>query len=113
MIQGRRVLLMHLRLLVAVSASGQTARSRSLEERLLTAIEQIETVNTHEHIIPEQERTSQRVDFFTLAGHYTINDLVSAGLSADSLKLVSNQDAPMAERWRTFEPFWKAARLTG
>jgi hypothetical protein len=64
MIHGRRGLLKRLPLLGAVSASGQTARSRSLEERLLTALEHIETVNTHEHLIPEQERTSQRVDFF-------------------------------------------------
>jgi hypothetical protein len=113
MIPGRRGLLKRLPLLGALSASGQTVRPRSLEDRLLAALERIETVNTHEHIIPETERTSQRVDFFTLAGHYAINDVVSAGLSADSLKLVNNPDAPAADRWRAFEPFWKAARLTG
>jgi len=110
---GRRGLLKRLPLLGAATASGQTARSRSLEERLLAELARIETVNTHEHIIPEAERTALRVDFFTLAGHYAINDVVSAGLSADAQKLVANADAPMAERWRAFEPAWKAARLTG
>jgi glucuronate isomerase len=113
MIQGRRGLLMRLPLLGAVSASGQTARSGSLEGRLLAELGRIETVNTHEHIIPEQERIAKRVDFFSLAQHYFFNDMVSAGLSGESLKLVSNRDAPTAERWRAYEPYWKAARLTG
>jgi uncharacterized protein len=111
---GRRGLLTRLPLLGAISVSGQAAaRSRSLEERLLNSLEHIETVNTHEHIIPEPERTSQRVDFFTLASHYAISDVISAGLSADARKLAANPDAPMTERWRAFEPAWKAARLTG
>lgn len=47
-------------------------QSGSLEGDLLAAIEKIPLVNTHEHIIPEAERVSLNVDFFTLAGHYAI-----------------------------------------
>src|SRR4051812_33823534 len=108
---GRRSLLTRLPLLGAMTASGQTARSRTLEGRLLNALERIETVNTHEHIIPEQERISQHVDFFTLASHYSISDVISAGLSADARKLIADPDAAMGERWRAFEPAWKVARL--
>jgi hypothetical protein len=99
---GRRGLLARLPLLGAISVSGQAARSQSLEERLLKSLEQIQTVNTHEHIIPEPERTSQRVDFFTLASHYAISDVISAGLPAEGRRLVANPAAPMAERWRVF-----------
>src|SRR5690242_7146035 len=108
---GRRNLLKSLPLMGAPPAPSRSAHT--LEERLLQALEKIETVNTHEHIIPEAERVAQRVDFFTLAGHYAINDLISAGLPANDLKLINNPDAPVADRWRVFEPFWKVARFTG
>ncbi len=107
----RRGLLARLPLLGAISAPAQP--SRSLEARLLAELESIETVDTHEHIIPESERVSQRIDFFTLAGHYAISDLVSAGLSAEALKVINDADAPAANRWRAFEPYWKFARFTG
>lgn len=113
MIKGRRSLLMHLPLLGAVSGAPRVTRSKSLQGRLLSALEELETVNTHEHIIPEQERTAQRVDFFTLASHYTVSDLISAGLSTESVKLINNPEAVLADRWRAFEPAWKAARFTG
>jgi len=70
-------------------------------------------VNTHEHIIPEEERVASTVDFFTLAGHYAINDVISAGLSGDDLQLVRNESAPPQRRWEAFEPFWNSARFTG
>ena len=109
----RRDLLTRLPLLGAAPAVAAAAPSRTLEQRLLAALEHIETVNTHEHIMPEADRVAQRVDFFTLAGHYAINDLVSAGLSPEAMKLVQNADASPADRWRAFEPFWKVARFTG
>ncbi len=108
---GRRTFFGSVSALAAPQAS--TAARRELETELLQAIEEIPLVNTHEHIIPEEERTSSRIDFFTLAGHYAINDVISAGLSGDDLALVRDADAPPAQRWRAFEPFWKSARLTG
>ena len=104
---------------LSVAGSAQAAalparpQANSLEADLLTAIEEIPLVNTHEHIIPEDERTSSKVDFFTLAGHYAINDVISAGLAGDELEIVRDADAPMRRRWEAFEPYWKAARLTG
>ena len=100
---------------VSALAAAQAAPSAApeLEAELLEAIDEIPLVNTHEHIIPEEERTSSRIDFFTLAGHYAINDVISAGLSGDDLAVVRTTDAPTEERWRAFEPFWKSARLTG
>ncbi len=100
---------------VSTLAAPQVARPAEpvLETELLRAIESIPLVNTHEHIIPEEERTSSRIDFFTLAGHYAINDVISAGLAGDDLDVVRNPDASPERRWRAFEPFWNSARLTG
>lgn len=94
-------------------SQGGAQRGGSLRDDLLRAIEKIPLVNTHEHIIPEQERTSSRVDFFTLAGHYVINDVISAGLAGSELALVRDSDAPSRRRWQAFEPYWKFARRTG
>ena len=108
---GRRTFFGAMSALAAPQTS--TPSGAELNRELLAAIEQIPLVNTHEHIIPEEERTSSRIDFFTLAGHYAINDVISAGLSGDDLAVVRNSDALPAQRWRAFEPFWKSASLTG
>ena len=108
---GRRTFFGSLPVLAAPQAAPSTASE--LETELLEALDEIPLVNTHEHIIPEEERTSSRIDFFTLAGHYAINDAISAGLSGDDLSVVRNPDASADQRWRAFEPFWKSARMTG
>ena len=48
----------------------------SLEGDLLSLVNDIPLVNTHEHIIPEAERVASHIDFFTLAGHYAISDVI-------------------------------------
>ncbi len=80
---------------------------------MLDEIAEISLVNTHEHIIPEQERTSSRIDFFTLASHYLISDAISAGLAGRQLAIVRDPEASPLRRWQAFEPFWESARLTG
>ena len=98
----------------AVTAhQSATPPRRSFEGDLLEEIEKIPLVNTHEHIIPEPQRTSSRIDFFTLAGHYLINDAISAGLAGNDLTLVRDPAASLPRRWQAFEPYWKSARLTG
>ena len=97
----------------ALAAQGLGLPGGSLAGDLLAAIEKIPLVNTHEHIIPERERTSSPVDFFTLAGHYAINDVISAGLAGDGLARVRDPDTTMQRRWQSFEPYWKSARMTG
>lgn len=87
--------------------------SATLRQRLAAELDKIDAVNTHEHILPEPERISQPMDFFVLAGHYAINDVISAGLSRESAALISRRDVPPAEKWKHFEPYWKAARFTG
>ena len=108
---GRRTFFGSVSALAAPQAA--TLAASSLEADLLEAIEDIPLVNTHEHIIPEEERISSPIEFFTLASHYVINDVISAGLSGNDLAIVRDPDAPLAQRWRAFEPFWKSAGLTG
>ena len=68
---------------------------------------------SHEHILPESERLRTTVDLFTLISHYTINDLVSAGLSGQMRSESLRTDVPVAVRWKAMAPYWEKARNTG
>ena len=89
------------------------ATSTSLVGRILQGLEALDTIDTHEHIIPESERVAAQVDFFTLASHYLLDDVTSAGLPRASRALIEKAETPEAEKWRLFEPYWKYARFTG
>lgn len=97
----------------AWSAESPRPGSSALEKSLLSKLAEVRLFNVHEHLIPEKERVAQPVDFFTLAGHYALNDAISAGLQGDALAAVRNQDAPPERRWEAFEPHWNMARFTG
>lgn len=115
MITGRRGFLTRLPAFASAKVSkGNPPHSRSLLDRVLSALNNIDAVDTHEHIIDETDRISQPIDFFTLAGHYAVNDAISAGLAPEWSELQPTTQASLiAERWRQFEPFWKFARFTG
>ncbi len=112
---GRRWFLGHVPAAATVApAAGRAATPASaLEGRLLDALDQLRLFDTHEHLIPESMRVGQPVDFFTLAGHYALNDLISAGLDGKALERVRDSEAPLEQRWMAFEPYWQAARFTG
>jgi hypothetical protein len=113
MLAGRRSFLARWPLIFATKANKKESAPASLENRILSAIETFEVFDTHEHIIPESQRTSQRADFYTLASHYAMNDVVSAGLSQESLARLRDPSVPDSQKWQLFEPFWKYARFTG
>jgi hypothetical protein len=101
-------------LLVSRPAVSAAPVSSSLEARLLARLEQLEIADTHEHFFEESERVSQHVDFFSIVqGAYTASDLISAGMPAEASRMLRNEKAPPAERWRAFEPYWKLVRFTG
>jgi uncharacterized protein len=104
----RRTFLSH-----SAGALGAPAAFGGTASALASEFGRLEIVDTHEHLLPEKERISQPVDFFTLAGHYAINDVISAGLSKENAARVRDPNVPALERWRLFEPHWQAARFTG
>ncbi len=98
----------------AAAAPGAAwAAAPAVEKHLAAALEDVRLYNVHEHLIPERERVRQPIDFFTLAGHYALSDVISAGLSGAGLAAVKDPNAPLEQRWKAFEPHWKAARFTG
>lgn len=97
----------------AAAAAPSAASSSDLARRLAGGLDELRLYNSHEHLIPEKTRLEQAVDFFGLAGHYAVNDVISAGLAGDALATVRDEQAPAERRWAAFEPYWNAARFTG
>lgn len=92
---------------------GSPLLAPALFARLGEAISNLDLISTHEHLFSEEERYASQPDFFVLADHYALNDLVSAGLPAGDLVPLRDRRLPAVQRWRLFEPWWRHARFTG
>jgi predicted TIM-barrel fold metal-dependent hydrolase len=84
----------------------------NLERKLFEEIEEIEIIDAHEHLPPEEERLKMKVDIFTLFSHYTHYDLLNAGMKEEEYKSLFNHDIPLEKRWKTFSPYWEKIRYT-
>ena len=108
-----------------------------LATRITDAVGAIHLVDTHEHLLSEEERTRAAVDFSYLFPHYGSSDLVSAGMPRPMLEAVrvpmrpvllgrgarirrpayyatpARTDMTLEERWEVFEPYWDRIRHTG
>lgn len=70
-------------------------------------------IDSHEHLPPERELTSQRADVFTrIFAHYSPTNMESAGL-VDARGVLLDTSRPLNERWAIFRPFLPAIRDTG
>lgn len=92
---------------------GHVASPSGREQDLVVELSRVRAIDTHEHILPEPERVAQRVDVFTLASHYALDDVTSAGLPDADRTVIEDASADPADRWRRFAPYWTAARHTG
>jgi predicted TIM-barrel fold metal-dependent hydrolase len=104
------------------------------------AIGGIRLVDTHEHLLSEEERNRAAVDFSYLFPHYASSDLISAGMPPALLESVRATARPvlvermarigwirkpppftaptkpelsLEERWAALEPYWEHIRNTG
>jgi len=85
---------------------------REVYEWLMSEFEGFTIIDAHEHLPPERERVSRRVDVFTLFTHYTSTDLITAGMSREDYEKIIDPEQPLEERWRLFKPYYKVARYT-
>ena len=84
-----------------------------LSKRIRAEVEGISLIDTHEHLISEGVRLRQRIDLFYWFSHYASSDLVSAGMSEQTLERLRDPGVPLDQRWLEFAPFWEEARTTG
>jgi len=108
-----------------------------LAARIAEAVNAIALVDTHEHLLSEEERGRAAVDFSYLFPHYASSDLISAGMPPALLEAVrlplrpvlvaratrtrrprpypapARADMTLEERWDAVEPYWNCIRHTG
>jgi len=82
------------------------------KEIIKEEIYKIPIVDTHEHLMSEEERNSRPIDIFYFFAHYASSDLVSAGMPQATLDKIRNPSIPLEERWRDFAPYWESIRNT-
>ncbi len=83
-----------------------------VNDRISEKVEEIKLVDTHEHLMPEEDRLNSEIDLFYLFPHYASSDLVSAGMPKEDLDNIRNTKIPLEERWSLFEPYWRHVRTT-
>ncbi len=81
-----------------------------LEQALVAAFEELDVIDCHEHLGPEERRTGTDADVFTLFTSYTPRDLWLAGMSHQQLQSLQDRSIPLDERWATFKPAWERIR---
>lgn len=84
-----------------------------LDSRVLSEIDRIPLVDSHEHLISERARLRQKIDFFNWFAHYSSTDLLAAGMKPEILEKLRNPEIALEERFADFAPFWKHTRNTG
>jgi len=84
------------------------------EERIEAYVNEIKLMDTHEHLITEEERIQRadQLDFSYLFSHYAKEDLISASNMKGIMNMVSSDDFPLETRWELFSPFLKEIRNT-
>jgi len=111
-----------------------------LAARIRDAVNGIPLVDTHEHLLSEEERNRAAHDFGYLFPHYASSDLISAGMPAGLLEAVrttarpvlvermarigwirkpppfaapTRPDLSLDQRWTALAPYWECIRSTG
>ncbi len=80
---------------------------------LISEMERMRVIDTHEHLPPEEELVSSEADIFTrIFSHYVVTNLNSAGFKEDRSWLMDTR-IPLEQRWESFRPYLNAIRDTG
>eukprot|EP01029_Cantina_marsupialis_P026130 TRINITY_DN694_c0_g2_i1.p1 TRINITY_DN694_c0_g2~~TRINITY_DN694_c0_g2_i1.p1 ORF type:complete len:423 (-),score=8.27 TRINITY_DN694_c0_g2_i1:1026-2294(-) len=81
-------------------------------------VNEIELIDTHEHLVDETERLSfqkpfiQCDDWTTILGLYTKFDFVSSGMSQKEVDVILASTVDPLEKWKILAPYWEAIKYT-
>lgn len=82
------------------------------ETRIKSFVDNIELVDTHEHLIDERSVSGQSLDFMLLLEQYSDDDIKSAGMSKPQFAELLTDKYTIAEKWEILEPYWEASKHT-
>ncbi|MFQ5867644.1 MAG: amidohydrolase family protein [bacterium] len=75
-------------------------------------VEKISLVDTHEHFLLEEERLNTKLNLFYLFPHYASSDLLSSGMSPQTLDEIRISNCPLEEKWEKFKAYWERIKNT-
>ncbi|MCD6219775.1 amidohydrolase family protein [Candidatus Calescamantes bacterium] len=82
-------------------------------KELFEYLENIPTIDAHEHLPPEEERINKKVDvLFVFFQNYTRSDFVTSGCPTETYNTFSNTEIPLHERWKKAKPYWEKIKTT-
>jgi predicted TIM-barrel fold metal-dependent hydrolase len=77
-------------------------------------VDSIKVVDTHEHLMEENERLVLGYDpLVVLLPHYLSSDLISSGMELKELNLLRSSDTLLEDRWKSFLDYWVEVENTG
>lgn len=103
----------------AGSAQARVGISREAVGLIRERIENTPFVDTHEHLLEEEERLSgnhpriESNDWSVLLAHYINSDLITAGMPGDELNRFFSPGIDPVDKWKIVEPYWPRVRRTG
>ncbi|MCL5073528.1 MAG: hypothetical protein M1308_21935, partial [Actinobacteria bacterium] len=69
-----------------------------IKEKILNKIEEMQIIDSHEHLKPEKEALKIKRDVFSLFSAYSLHDLKQAGMSKDQIQFIFNHNVPLEAR---------------
>lgn len=80
---------------------------------LLDYVQNMEVIDTHEHIVSEEDWLKRKNDFSTML-HYIRDDAISAGLPVPDMDRIDNPEWENTDaKWQMFKPYWGKIKNTG
>jgi len=87
---------------------------KDIYSQILSHIDTLEIIDTHEHLPGREEDRDMDADVLQeYLSHYFNRDLISAGLPAGDYDSIIEKDMPIGDRWKLVEPYWETCRYTG
>lgn len=96
----------------SAGASSKVKKGDTLENNLYKQINEIEIIDTHEHLGPETNWINAYADVFKMFSQYAQDDLLRAGMPMSDIKFCADASKPLDEKWQRFAPHWANTRLT-
>ena len=86
--------------------------TNKISEELFEYLENVSTIDAHEHLPPEEERINQKVDALLFFQHYTRSDFITSGCPEETYNALSNTKISLQERWKKIKPYWEKIKTT-
>lgn len=83
-----------------------------LFKRMKEETQKISLVDTHEHFLSEEERLNTKLNLFYFFPHYVSSDLVSSGMSPETLDEIRTSGYSLEDKWKKFKPYWGRIKNT-